>query len=224
MAQKYYAVKNGRKTGIYRTWEECRENIDRFPGAQFKSFATQEEAELYIGKAVTDDIQISRDSQMLQDTQLPRKGSTLRNRQELPEAGTIVAYVDGSYNGSSKEFSYGLVILEGEEEIHFSKKLVDEELAKMHNVAGELAGAMAAMEYALIHDKKGVIIYHDYEGIAKWCLGEWKANKPGTIAYKEYYEKVSKKIRIEFIKVKGHSNDQYNDLADSLAKEALGIL
>ena len=29
---------------------------------------------------------------------------------------------------------------------------------------------------------------------------------------------------VHFVKVKGHSNDKYNDMADQLAKKALGIL
>ena len=32
-----------------------------------------------------------------------------------------------------------------------------------------------------------------------------------------------KKIKINFVKVKGHSNDKYNDKADLLAKKACGI-
>ena len=32
-----------------------------------------------------------------------------------------------------------------------------------------------------------------------------------------------KKCDISFHKVKGHSNDKYNDMADQLAKDALGI-
>ena len=31
------------------------------------------------------------------------------------------------------------------------------------------------------------------------------------------------KLHVRFIKVKGHSNDKYNDMADMLAKEALGL-
>ena len=31
------------------------------------------------------------------------------------------------------------------------------------------------------------------------------------------------KIDVKFVKVKSHSNDHYNDIADKLAKEALGI-
>ena len=229
MAKEFYAVKNGRKTGIYRTWEECRKHIDRFPGAQFKGFETKQEAEAYLGMEVptetdgtsTDLPDLGQGAEKARAVEASSETAT-EDLQELP-VGTIIAYVDGSYNGSDTEFSYGMVILEGEKEFQFSKKIEDEELAKMHNVAGEIAGAMAAMEYAVAHQKKGVIIYHDYEGIAKWCTGEWKTNKEGTIVYKRYYEKMRQKLRIEFIKVRGHSHDRYNDMADMLAKQALGI-
>lgn len=42
---KFYVVFTGRKPGIYETWEECKAQVDRFPGASFKSFPTIEEAE-----------------------------------------------------------------------------------------------------------------------------------------------------------------------------------
>ena len=50
-----------------------------------------------------------------------------------------------------------------------------------------------------------------------------QANKPGTIAYRDFYQKAKEKVHIEFRKVKRHSNDKYNDMVDELAKEALGI-
>ena len=61
--------------------------------------------------------------------------------------------------------------------------MTDKELALMHNVAGEIKGSEAAMQYAVDHNIPEITIYHDYEGIAKWCTGAWKATKPGTIAY-----------------------------------------
>lgn len=66
-------------------------------------------------------------------------------------------------------------------------------------------------------------IYHDYEGIAKWPLGEWKAGKEGTIAYKEFYDSIKPELTVVFHKVTGHSGDKYNDEADSLAKSALSL-
>jgi ribonuclease HI len=41
---KFYAIKKGKKTGIFSSWEETKELTDKFPGAIFKSFSTKHEA------------------------------------------------------------------------------------------------------------------------------------------------------------------------------------
>ena len=46
---KYYAVKIGKVPGIYMSWDECRENVSGFSGAEYKSFGTIEEARAYLG-------------------------------------------------------------------------------------------------------------------------------------------------------------------------------
>lgn len=194
MAQKFYAVKKGKKPGVYRTWDECKAQVDGFSGASYKSFPTMEAAREFVGQ---------------------ESGTDHRFQAEL------VAYVDGSYNKATKEFSYGMVLLCGGKELCFSKRVDDKSLALMHNVAGEIKGAQAAMEYAIEHGYSSIEIHHDYEGIAKWCLGEWKTNKEGTIAYKRYYDSIKCKLKVRFVKVKGHSGDKYNDMADELAKSAI---
>ena len=50
-AKKYYAVKRGKATGIFRTWEECRASVEGYPGAVYKGFPGLEEAESYLGLA-----------------------------------------------------------------------------------------------------------------------------------------------------------------------------
>ncbi|KAJ7341830.1 hypothetical protein JRQ81_007194 [Phrynocephalus forsythii] len=44
----FYAVRKGRRTGVYRTWEECREQVDRYKYASFKKFSSKEEAWAFI--------------------------------------------------------------------------------------------------------------------------------------------------------------------------------
>lgn len=53
MAKKknYYAVKNGRKPGIYNTWADCQQEIIGFSGAVYKGFETLEEAQEYMKNA-----------------------------------------------------------------------------------------------------------------------------------------------------------------------------
>lgn len=45
---KYYAVRAGREPGIYRTWEECEQQVSGFKGARFKGFRTHEAAEVFM--------------------------------------------------------------------------------------------------------------------------------------------------------------------------------
>ena len=50
-----------------------------------------------------------------------------------------------------------------------------------------------------------------------------EANKPGTQAYAAFCREAGKRLPVTFVKVKGHSGDVYNDLADQLAKKGAGI-
>ena len=49
MAKKYYAVRTGRKTGVFMTWAECQKQVTGFSGAEFKSVPTMEEAQAFAG-------------------------------------------------------------------------------------------------------------------------------------------------------------------------------
>lgn len=191
---KYYAVRNGRKIGIFETWDECKSQVDGFSGAEYKSFTKKDDAKAYLAGAT----------------------------EAVNPSGTI-AYVDGSYNIETCEFSFGAVIFLDNEMQTFSQKFSDPELASMRNVAGEIKGSEFVMRYCLEKGIKEVAIYYDYEGISAWAEGRWKTNKHGTIAYKEFYDEIKDKLKVTFVKVKGHSGDTYNDMADRLAKDALGI-
>lgn len=205
MAAKFYAVKKGSLTGIFRTWDECRACVEGYQGAVYKSFSTLEEAGCFMGWISA-----------------PIKNNVVQAT--VVEGDAVPIYVDGSFHSATGEFSYGMVVLcEGKEET-FAKKFDDPELATMHNVAGEIKGAEAAMQYAIDKGISKIAIYHDYEGIAKWCMGAWKTNKEGTKAYKAFYDEACQKVEIQFVKVAGHSGDKYNEMADKLAKEALGIM
>lgn len=49
MAKKnFYAVKAGRETGIFKTWEECLDKVYEYPNSKYKGFATVEEAKAYL--------------------------------------------------------------------------------------------------------------------------------------------------------------------------------
>ena len=46
--RKYYAVRQGFRTGLYTSWVDCEREVKGFPNAEYKSFKLQGEAERYL--------------------------------------------------------------------------------------------------------------------------------------------------------------------------------
>ncbi|MFY9286693.1 MAG: ribonuclease H family protein [Tissierellaceae bacterium] len=211
MIKFYYAVRKGRRPGIYNSWAECEKEVKGFKEAQYKKFKSFEEALAFIedegnliggqGSNANEDIGL-KDPNELKDNEL-------------------IAYVDGSFSLATRTYSYGMVALTKEGKEVYSGKDDDEDLADMRNVAGELMGAVEAMRLALDKGKDTLYLHYDYQGIEAWARGTWKTNKPGTRAYKEFYDSIKDRLDVRFIKVLAHSGVEYNEEADSLAKKEL---
>ena len=202
MAKKVYAVRKGRTTGLFMSWDDCKAQVDGFAGAEYKSFADPAEAMAYLG--LTDEPKAGTDS--------------------FPEG--VRAYVDGSFDSASGRFSCGVVIIETSEDgnsetTELNAAFDDAEAAQQRNVAGEIMGSKLAIDHCMANGIKSVEIYHDYEGIGAWADRRWKANNPLTQGYRDYVAEARKSIDIKFVKVKAHAGNRYNELADKLAKKAL---
>lgn len=196
MAQKFYAVKVGKNPGIYFNWTECSAQVMGFSGAIYKSFSTREEAE-----------------QFLQE----------KEKQIFTNEEVVVAYVDGSFEASIGKYAYGCVILYQGTCVELSGTGFEKEYLSMNNVAGEILGSIHAIQWAITYQAKKIHIYHDYEGIARWANGDWKAKKEKTKEYQKFIQESRKKIIITFTKVAAHTGVELNERADKLAKAALGI-
>ena len=135
-----------------------------------------------------------------------------------------IAYVDGSFEKNSGVYGYGVVFIEKDgsiEEYFDSGK--EESYQSMRNVSGEILGALKAAALAIEKEYSSLAIFHDYQGIASWAIGDWKCNKEKTIEYREKMLEYQKKLKISFHKVLAHSGDYFNERADVLAKKAVGI-
>lgn len=211
--KKYYAVRDGRETGVFDTWAACKNSIDGYPNADYRSFASRELALSYVyGDGVN-------------GTAPPGLETTAEETDEpTMEAhgpDEVVAYIDGSYNDKLKRFSYAVVLFTDNQKMTISDAEDNPDTIEMRNVAGELKAAMHAMRFAAKRGKKRLKLYYDYTGIEMWATGRWKTKQFYTRAYAEYAQKMRRKLQIIFIKVKSHSGNVFNDEADKLAKEAL---
>lgn len=196
-SKKYYGVRAGRVPGVYSNWGQCKQQIDGFPNAIFKSFLTEAEAKAYVNQA-------AKISEVQSD-----------EKHEL----AIDIFVDGSYY--KNQYSWAFAVYQGGK-VLFADSGVgeDEEAARMNNVAGELAATVKAIKWAEANAIKPVMIHHDYMGIAAWAEGSWQAKNKFTQAYVKFIFPRSSWIR--FAKVEGHTGIAGNEFVDKLAKKALG--
>lgn len=203
----YYAVKVGRKTGIFEDWEECKKQVHKYSGAEYKKFSSLKEANSY-----------------LKDKKLDTSDWYSKGEKELrmiPKKDEVIAYIDGSFRPSDKSFSYGIVmIMDDGSEIEMSKRYHKHSDADLRNVIGELYSSVTAVQQAIRMEKKKIEIRYDYAGIRNWVFGTWEAKTETTRRYRDKIRELANTINIEFTKIKAHSGDEYNGKADKLAKNA----
>lgn len=211
MAKKVYAIqsgfdfKNNKKIEnvIVKTWAECLTYVKGVKGAKYKSFENIDDAKAYLNEG----------------------NRMLKKSDESYPKDCLHIYVDGSYNSSDARYSYGLVAVKNNiVEYIESNSGKDTSEKNIRQIAGELKGAIRAVEYALEKGEKKLVLFHDYEGIAHHATGAWERKEQSSM---EYYDKMQKLmnsgIEIIFVKVDSHTGDLFNELVDEKCKECLDI-
>ncbi|WP_459479156.1 ribonuclease H1 domain-containing protein [Clostridium saccharoperbutylacetonicum] len=211
MAKKVYAIqygfdaKNNKKIEniIVNTWDECLKYVKGVKGAKYKSFESIDDAKSYLNEG----------------------NRMLKKSDENYPKDCLHAYVDGSYNSSDGRYSYGIVCVNNDVvEYIESNAENDTSERNIRQIAGELKGAVRAVEYALSQGQTKIVLFHDYEGIAHHATGAWERKEESSVGYYEKMQTLMKSgIEIIFVKVDSHTGDLFNELVDEKCKECLGI-
>lgn len=244
MSNKIYIVYSATNIDVVSTWDECKKLTHGTKGKSFKSFneknkeeitlwllerivKEKEEVRSKLEKEVIEKISISKKEidnlySLVGESHSKKDFSELQKHLDEIEKENYVAYVDGSYNINTKEYSYGVnVVYKGHTVLEDAKKYND--INGMRQINGELKAAIIACNFAIKNKIKKIYIAYDYEGIEKFATEKWSTKSSDISFYKDIMQKNMKSIDINFIKIPAHSNFKNNERADVLAKNALGI-
>lgn len=211
--QKFYAVRQGRVPGIYKTWADCQKQTTGFSGAVFKSFESLDEAEAFMTE------QSSHATSPVKSKNTKTSTGTFSHEDSDAE---VKAYIDGSFDKTAGIVgSGGVIIYENGLEEQFSFGANDPKYVQFWNVSGELLAARYAVEKAIEAGAKSIALFYDYMGIEMWATKAWKANNEVTQEYAHIMSDYRGHIRIDFHKVKAHTGIEYNEAADYLAKQGV---
>lgn len=144
--------------------------------------------------------------------------SSVKKEKDSGGIPSYTAYVDGSY--MKGKTGWGLVIVKNDAAVFSdSGALTGPECVAQRQVPGEIEGAKRAVLWCEENNVASIRIAYDYMGLEKWATGQWKTNNNITKAYAAFMKKTG--VSIFWMKIKSHSGDKWNDVADELAKSKL---
>ncbi|KAJ3397295.1 Ribonuclease H1 [Lobulomyces angularis] len=216
---KIYAVKQGRKPGIYQTWDETKAQVLGFPKAQHKSFSVMSDAIQYLegeGKSL----------EAAYTTDLPIVTNSIQPIPENENGEVLNIYTDGCCinNGRGGAIAGAGVFFSLGDPRNISERVPGEQT----NNRGELLAAIRALEVSsynvalTIHTDSMYLINGLKGWIANWKKRGWKTSYNTPVLNKDLWERLdelnSSRKSVEWVYVKAHSGILGNEEADRLAK------
>lgn len=122
-------------------------------------------------------------------------------------------YTDGAYSSARNQGGIGFVILKDDKEVaRYSKMYKNSTNQRMEQMA-----AIVALES--ITTPSEVTIVSDSQYVVCTYTKNWK-RKANLDLWKRFDAAIAFHTKVEFLWVKGHDKDEYNNIADKLASNA----
>lgn len=124
-----------------------------------------------------------------------------------------VVFTDGAYSSARNQGGIGFVILKDDKEVaRYSKMYKNSTNQRMEQMA-----AIVALES--IATPSEVTIISDSQYVVSTYTKNWK-RKANLDLWKRFDKAIAFHTKVEFLWVKGHDKDEYNNIADKLASNA----
>ncbi len=138
----------------------------------------------------------------------------------------VIIYTDGACSGNPGPGGWGSILMYKD-----NKKEISGGLENTTNNVMELTAVIEALkllkfpcEVELYSDSAYVVNAFNQNWIDGWLKNGWKNSSKEPVKNKELWEELynlSKIHKIQFIKVKGHADNEYNNRCDELARNAI---
>ena len=143
--------------------------------------------------------------------------------------GKILIYTDGACSGNPGPGGWGAILMynENKKEISGAEKETTNNIMEITAVLEALKILKEECEVKIYSDSAYVVNAFNQGWIYNWRKNNWKTANKEPVKNKELWEKLyelTQKHKVEFIKVKGHSDNEYNNRCDYLATSAIKTL
>ena len=138
----------------------------------------------------------------------------------------VTIYTDGACSGNPGPGGWGTVLIYNgqEKEISGGEKDTTNNIMEITDVIKGLEALKFPCEVDLYSDSAYVVNSFSQGWIYNWIKNDWKTADKKPVKNKELWEKLynlTKIHKVNFIKVKGHSDNEYNNRCDELARNAI---
>lgn len=131
-------------------------------------------------------------------------------------SSNIEVYTDGSCIPNPGKGGWAYIILQDEKEI---KRDFGNSKISTNNIM-EMTSVIEALKF--LQNKNNFTIYSDSQYVIHFCNCTWKkANRKKNLDLWAILDKVSLNKNIKWVHVRSHTGIFYNELVDSLAKNAI---
>ena len=138
----------------------------------------------------------------------------------------VIIYTDGACSGNPEPGGWGAILMYGD-----TKKEISGGKKNTTNNVMELTAALEALkllkypcEVELYSDSAYLVNGFSNGWIYNWQKNNWQTANKEPVKNKEIWEtlyKMTKTHKVNFIKVKGHSDNDFNNRCDELARNAI---
>ena len=141
----------------------------------------------------------------------------------------VVIYTDGACSGNPGPGGWGTILMYGDKkkEISGGKKDTTNNIMELTAVIEGLKMLKYPCEVDLYSDSSYVINGFKQGWIYNWMKNDWKTANKEPVKNKEIWQELyelTKIHKVNFIKVKGHSDNEFNNRCDELARNAIKSL